>query len=185
MAGTALACELMNIGSSAQNCTENFAGLPSYILVALADDLTADPEYDNAKAEFTEASFAFGTGKGFYRIKIKQNSGKVTSTSNGSGKGFSNVLTAVVDKDMENMSKILRVMNNMDVVAMAPDGKGKHYVIYDAKFRPTLEVSSDTGDTPDSDSGHTITITCNPCVYPLVKWAGTPQMAGETGGAGG
>lgn len=185
MAGTALACELMNIGTSATNCTESFAGLPPYFLVALADDLTAAPEYDNTKAEFTESSFAFATGKGFYKIKVKPKSGKITSESNNGGKGFSNVYTGLVDKDMDNMSKVLRVMHNMDILVMVPDGKGKHFVIYDPLFTPEMSSSSDTGDTPDSDSGHTVTITCNPSVYPLVKWSGTPQMAGETGGAGG
>lgn len=172
-----LACDIVDIGSSALNCTENFSGIGSYLLVAFPEDLESDPEYDATKAEFTTASFTFASGKGFHKIKIKKQSGKVTSTLNGQGKGYSNVITAVVDQDMEAMSHNLRVMANRDIIAMAPDGKGKYYVAYDPVFRPTLEVSSDTGDTPDSDSGHTITITCNPSVYPLVKWAGTPTMA--------
>lgn len=180
-----LACDLVDIGSSAQNCTENFSGVGSYLLVAFPEDLTAEPEYDNTKAEYTESSFTFKTGKGFTKIKIKKQSGQVTSTLNGQGKGYSNVITAVVDQDMEAMSHNLRVMANRDIIAMAADGKGKHYVVYDPIFRPTLEVSSDTGTTPDSDSGHTVTITCNPSVYPLVKWAGTPTLASEATAGGG
>ena len=75
------------------------------------------------------------------------------------------------------MSHVARVLNNRNFGAMVSDGMGKYYVLYSPDFDSVFELSSDTGDTPDSDHGHTLTITCSPMIYPLTKWAGTLTMA--------
>lgn len=172
-----MACNLKNVGSSAVSCKENFSGVGTKLFLFLPEDLQAVPTYDEEKAEYTEASFTFKEGKGAYEVILKPKSGKVTSSSNANGGGFSNVFTGIVAKSMDEMSHIARVLNNRNFGAMVSDGSGKYYVLYSPDFDNEFSLESDTGDTPDSDHGHTLTITCSPMLYPLTKWAGTLTMA--------
>lgn len=172
-----MACTLKHVGQTAANCTENYSGIGSKVYVFLQDDLSAAPEYSDAEAGFTEASFAFKEGKGAYEIKTKKKSGKVTFSSNQQGGGFSNVLTFVVNNDMETMTLIGRTLNNVDTGWMVEDGSGKFYVLYDPVFTPEVSQEGDTGDTPDSDRGITVTVTASPMRYGFAKWAGTITKA--------
>lgn len=175
---TSFACDLQNIGGSATSCTESFSGISTYVLVAKASDLTAAPEYDNTKAEFTESSFTFAEGKGFYRFNIKRESGRMTGTSNGKKKGFSNVITFLVEEDFDKMSYVSRTLNNAECIVMTPDGMGKYYVVYDPTVPPTVEINFDSGAAYADDSGYTLTVTAPRTLYATTKWSGTPTMAG-------
>ena len=168
-----MACTLNHIKRSSQTCEENYSGIGTSVYVAFVEDLAADYDYSTDLAGFDPASFEFEEGKGFYQLDIKKKSGKVTSESNGQGKGFSNVLTFIVNQNMETMALISRAMNNADTLWIAADGKGSYYVIYDKNFAPEVAISADTGDTPDSDNGFTVTVTGNPMKYPLPKWTPT------------
>lgn len=172
-----MACNLTNIGSAATSCKENFSGVGSRLFLFDPDELTAAPTYDEEKAEYTESSFTFKEGKGAYEVLLKPKSGKVTSSSNGQNKGFSNVFTGIVDKSMDEMSHLMRILNNRNFGAMVSDGTGKYYVLYSPDFDLEFSSESDSGDTPDSDHGHTLTITCSPMLYPMTKWSGTLTMA--------
>lgn len=175
-----MACDLKHVGLSTSACTENFSGVGKELYIFRSADLAAAPTYSETEAAFEEASFAFAEGKGAYRVKLKKQSGKVTSTSNANAGGFSNVFTGVVATDMETMSLVARSMNNDDEFgAMVADGQGGYYVIYDPTFGCTFSMESDTGDAPDSDHGHTLTITSNPMRYALCKWNGKLTIAGE------
>ena len=171
-----MACNPFSIKRTSSNCTENFAGVGARVLVALVEDLSAPAEWSEELAGFTPDSFTFKEGKGFSELDIKKKSGKVTFESNGQNKGFSNVLTFIVDHNMERMAYLARIVNNVDCIWMVADGKGGWYTLYDPDFSTEISISGDTGDTPDSDSGITVTVTGSPMRYGFAKWSGTPTI---------
>ena len=178
-----MACTLKHIRNSASNCTESFSGVGTRVYVAFVEQLAAQYDYSDDLAGFAPESFKFkDETMGWYELDIKKKSGKVTSESNGQGKGFSNVLTFVLNNNMDDMALISRSINNVDTLWAVADGKGNYYVIYDSNFAPEVAISADTGDAPDSDSGFTVTVTGNPMRYPLAKWTpteGKPTLAPE------
>ena len=171
-----MACTLKHIKNSASNCAESFSGVGTKAYVAFIEDLETPGVWSDDLAGFTPDSFTFKAGKGFYEIDIKKKSGKVTSESNPQGGGFNNVLTFVVNNNMDDMAYILRTINNVDTMWLISDGKDGFYAMYDPQFAPEVTSSGDTGDTPDSDRGFTITVTASPARYPLAKWIGTPTV---------
>ena len=173
-----MACTLKDIKRSAQSCTESYSGIGTSVYVAFYEDLVAQYDYSVKEdvAGFDPGSFIFKDGKGFYQLDIKKKSGKVTAESNGQGKGFTNVLTFVINQSMDDMALISRAMNNADTLWAASDGKGGYYMIYDRNFAPEVAISADTGDTPDSDNGFTVTVTGTPMRYPLARWI--PESGG-------
>ena len=176
-----MACTLKHLKRSAQSCEENYSGIGTSVYVAFVEDLESPVEYSDAIAGFDgEADFKFKSGKGFYQLDIKKKSGKVTAESNGQGKGFTNVLTFVINNNMEDMALISRAMNNADTLWAAADGKGSYYMIYDKNFAPEVAISADTGDTPDADNGFTVTVTGTPMKYPLPKFSGVLDIEQET-----
>lgn len=180
-----MACVLKHIKNSASNCTESFSGVGTKAYVAFIEDLETPGVWSDDLAGFTPDSFTFKSGKGFYEIDIKKKSGKVTSESNAQGGGFNNVLTFVVNNNMDDMAYILRTINNVDTMWLISDGSDDgFYAMYDPQFAPEVTSSGDTGDTPDSDRGFTLTVTASPARYPLAKWHGTPQVVAEATEAG-
>ena len=176
-----MACAMQHLKRSAQSCEENYSGIGTSVYVAFVEDLAAPVEYSEKIAGFDgEGDFTFKPGKGFYQLDIKKKSGKVTAESNGQGKGFTNVLTFVMNQNMEGMALISRAMNNVDTLWAAADGKGGYYMIYDKNFSPEVAISADTGDAPDSDNGFTVTVTGTPMKYPLPKFAGVLDIEQET-----
>lgn len=174
-----MACTLKHIKNSASNCTESFSGVGTKAYVAFIEDLETPGVWSDDIAGFTPDSFTFKEGKGFYEIDIKKKSGKVTSESNPQGGGFNNTLTFVVNNNMDDMAYILRTINNVDTMWLISDGKESYYAMYDPQFAPEVTSSGDTGDTPDSDRGFTMTIVASPARYPLAKWTGTPTVVAE------
>ena len=144
-------------------------------------DLKAEPKYAEDKAGFTDTTdFAFNEGEGAYKITLKRQSGKVTSTSTPNGGGFVNTFTGVVASNMDQMSLLARTLNNNpEWGAMVGAGSGEYYVLYDPTFGVSFSMESDSGDTPDSDHGHTITISAGPMLYPMAKWTGTLTVKSE------
>lgn len=182
-----MACNLKHLKRSSQSCEENYSGIGTSVYVAFVEDLEAPVEYSDSAAGFNGvADFKFKSGKGFYQLDIKKKSGKVTAESNGQGKGFTNVLTFVINNNMEDMALISRAMNNADTLWMAATGtKNKegmdgYYAIYDKNFAPEVAISADTGDTPDSDNGFTVTVTGTPMRYPLPRYYGVLDIEQET-----
>ena len=186
-----MACDFMNV-LSGTSCAENFSGVGMTLYIFNAKDLAADPDYSEDLAGFTPESFAFKEGKGAYRVILKRQSGKVTSTSTPNGGGFVNTFTGVVASNMDKMSLLARTLNNnpewgaMVGCGQDKDGKAQYYVIYDPTFGISFNMESDTGDTPESDHGHTITISAGPMIYPMAKWTATnPLRIVEEESAGG
>ena len=166
---------------SGTSCTENFSGVGKTLYIFKTSDLKAAPVYSDDVAGFTpETDFAFNEGAGAYKIALKRQSGKVTSTSTPNGGGFTNTFTGVVAANMDQMSLLARTLNNSeDWGAMIGDGMGGYYVLYDPTFGISFSMESDTGDTPESDHGHTITIAAGPMKYPLAKWTGSLTVKSE------
>lgn len=172
-----MACVLKHIKNTSQNCSESFSGVGTRVYVALIEDLETPGVWSEEFAGFEPDSFTFKAGKGFYELDIKKKSGKVTFESNPQGGGFNNVLTFVMNNNMDQMAYILRTINNVDTCWLVSDGKGGFYALYDPEFAPEVTSSGDTGDTPDSDRGITMTVTASPARYPFAKWNGTPTIA--------
>jgi len=168
-----MACNFINVGGTTESCTENYSGIGTSVYVFSGDDLQTagvTPTYSDDAAEYAKTSF---DGVEVKRIVIKSQSGKVTYQSNPNAGGFNNIFTGLIANDMDNMSLMERAMNNLTNWGMlVPDGTGKMYVIYAKDFDLQFSAEGDTGDTPDSDHGHTLTVTAGPCRYPFVKWDG-------------
>lgn len=144
------------------------------------DLVNPEPQYSDSLAGFESDEFSFKEGEGAYKITLKRQSGKVTSTANANGGGFTNTFTGVVAANMDQMSLLARTLNNSDEWgAMVGDGKGGYYVLFDPTFGISFSMESDTGDSPESDHGHTITIAVGPMLYPLAKWTGSLTVKDE------
>ena len=173
--------------TSGASCTENFSGVGMTLYVFNANDLEVAPDYNEEGGEdgvpgYTTASFDLKKGAGAYHINLKRQSGKVTSTSTPDGGGFVNTFTGVVAANMEKMSLLARTLNNSNEWgAMIGDGKGGYYVLYDPTFGISFTIEGDTGDTPESDHGFTITIAAGPMLYPLAKWKGSLPIKSDGG----
>lgn len=171
--------------TSGTACTENFSGVGMTLYIFKATDLESAPQYSEDKAGFTDnTDFTFKSGEGAYKITLKRQSGKVTSTSTPDGGGFVNTFTGVVSANMEKMALLSRTLNNSNEWgAMIGDGKGGYYVLYDPTFGISFNIEGDTGDTPESDHGFTLTIAAGPMLYPLAKWTGTLTVKSEIAAA--
>lgn len=180
MAELASSCDLQDIALAAAGCEEQFSGLGNHVFFALPEDLTALPEYDEATGTFAESAFTFKSGKGAYKCRIKKQTAKISSTGNEGPKGYNVSFTFNIDRDVQVASKVLRIMKNRgDVIVFGQNPAGGYYVIYDPMFGTEINNNFDSGDTPESDSGHTVTVTCNPCKYPVTPWDGVLKVKSE------
>lgn len=166
-----MACTFINVKGSSENCKETFSGVGSVIYLVNTENV--DAQWDLSEVSSmdnyvtTIQAFLLGSGYEAVEVHIKPKSGKVTSSNNPNGGGFTNVFTGVVANNMKRMSELARSLNNTnDWGAIIPCSNGAYY-IYDKDFGVEFQLESDTGDTPDSDHGHTLTITCDPMLYPL------------------
>ena len=74
----ALSCEIMDIAQASAGCEEQYAGLGNTVYVALPEDLSAAPAYEESgKAAFSSTSFAFSPSKGAYKIRCKKQTGRL------------------------------------------------------------------------------------------------------------
>ena len=164
-----MACNLINVKSSA-SCKEDFSGVGSRFYVFSGEGIAeVDLSGVESMQDYITALEAY-MANGVVQVDIKPKSGKVTSSSNANGGGFSNVFTGVVANNMTAMSELSRVLNNTtDWGILVPAGNNEFYVLYDKAFGIEFGDEGDTGDTPDSDHGHTLTITCSPMLYGLAK----------------
>lgn len=164
-----MACNLINV-KAAKSCKEDFSGVGSRFYIFSGEGIA---EQDLSGVETMEDYIKVlekYLANGVVQVDIKPKSGKVTAESNANGGGFSNVFTGVVSNNMKDMSELSRVLNNTtDWGVLVPAGNNEYYFLYDKAFGIEFGNSSDTGDTPDSDHGHTLTITCSPMLYPLAK----------------
>ena len=163
-------CLLNDIIVSLENCEENFSGIGSRIYIALVSDLTkGDVKRSDSAAEFTKESFSSLNGH-LYAVDIKEETGKVTYTTNPDGGGFVNQVEFTVAKNMADFSFDLRTLNNVKFLAFAPDGTGAYYVFYSVMGSAKLDSTGDTGAAATDEHGHTTTISAGPMYYPLMRY---------------
>ena len=173
-------CDLMDIAQSAAGCGEQFSGLGNTVYVSYPEDLISRPSYDADNASFSADSFSFREGRGAWCFRIKKHSGRIQATGNKGAKGWNISATFTIDRDVINASKVLRILKNRgDAIFFFENPSGGYFVVYDPVFGTEVNSSYDSGTTPDSDSGHTVTVTCDPCRFPLVSWMGTLTLFSE------
>lgn len=195
MAGKTL-CDFAAI-DAANTCGESMAGIASEIYIAFKSDLK-----DGARPAFKESDsdgldmgafasieetpgFEFAEGKCFYKWVIDSDSGQVTATSIAQQKGFNTQLVFKITEMTPNISALFRVLNNRkDAFIAIPDGKSRYKMIYHPDRNIKIDsggISYDSGTTPDSESGTTVTVSC-PCPAPVLYYSGevstTPAVAG-------
>lgn len=181
-----LSCDLKDIAQTAAGCEEQFAGLGNTVCVALPEDLKAKPAYDETgKAAYSSSAFTFSEGKGAYKIRCKKQTVQIVSNPNTGASGYNVQLNFTVDKDVINAAQVFRVLKNRgDAIFFVENPKGGYFVVYDPQFGTEIANTYDTGTTPDSDMGHTVTVTCNPCPFALTSWDGTLTIKSEVGAGG-
>lgn len=179
-----MACDLFSVGVG-NECVENFSGVGNYFLLvshaALKDNV---PAYDESEAKYTADSFKDGSSPiKAVKVKIVADTGQVTATTNAGGGGFNNVFTARVGKDMKKMSALARRLNNMDdYYVLVPTGvTNEYYVVGDPNRAIVFDDNFDTGNTPDSEHGHTVTFTVNSGLYPGTTWTGAVDVVATEG----
>lgn len=171
------ACDLKHY-TSETICEEQLSGLGTRAYWFRKDDLSAEPEFDEAKAGFySDASFKFKASKGFFKMDLKPESNKIASVSNGKRKGFKNTATFVLDAPGVDADVNCRGLNNANVGCLIEDGMGGFFVLYNPQRQGVFSLSGDTGDTADSDSQMTITFEVVQ-LYPKIRWTGTPTIDG-------
>lgn len=161
-----MACDLFPVGTGADSCTENYAGTGTLAYLFFSDDVDTDTLAED-EATNSYKTFALKTGKKIYPVRLKKQANKVVGTGLGDNKGFSNVATIVIDKDLEKLSVVERTVQNKPcgmLLRKAGLGKGC-YILWNPTVDTKFEFSTDSGDSYDADSGSTWTITSAPMPY--------------------
>ena len=184
-------CEFAEI-TAASNCGETGAGIASSILIGFKEDLESLPQFKESEEGDEDMSafasiddttgFKFKTGKCAYKWVIDTDTGQLTSSSVAQQKGFNNQLVFKIAQMTPNISALLRVLNNRkDAFIAIPEGD-KYKMIYNPDRNIKIDaggISYDSGTTPDSESGTTVTVSV-PAPAPVVYYTGeistTPAM---------
>ncbi len=171
-----MACKMTSVLSKNTMCQESPAGIGSYAMIIPLDNIasialkTAPTGADPAEYAITAAQGQ--TLKG-YEIDFKAQTGQVTSTSNGMGKGFSVTGTGRVELNEEGFSAMARLLNNFDYYIVAMNcGKDEWYIVGNEEGEVQFSNESDTGTERSGDHGHTFTFTCSYVKYPQIKFKG-------------
>ena len=188
-------CDFASI-EAGQSCGESLAGIATTVYVAFKGDLKSTPpgfksaeEADPDMSAFAEIEdtpgFEFKDGKCFYKWDIDTDTGQLTSTSVAQQKGFTNQLVFRIQQMTPNISALFRVLNNRkDAFIAIPDGTGLYRLIYHPERNINIDnggISYDSGTTPDSDSGTTVTVSV-PSIAPVLYYKGTVSTTPASGG---
>ena len=158
-------CPTMINYNAGDECTENLAGLGEVVYVGhksdLAEPLVAtDDVYSMPK---------FKEGKGLKKLDLRENSQKIASESQGKRKGYQQTATLVIDAVNRKTSMIARAFNNLgDLFLIFPDGDDNQ-IMYDPNKKLHADsggITTDTGDTPDSERILTANLILGPVKYP-------------------
>ena len=158
-------CPTLNNYLAGDECLENLAGLGEVAYIGLKSELDAPlTATDNVYS-----MPVFKDGKGLYKVELKENSQKITGSGQGKRKGFNLTCTLVFDAVNRRTSKLARALNNLgDLFIIYPDGDDNQ-IMYDANKKLHADqdgITSDTGDTPDSDRVTTVNLILGPVKFP-------------------
>ena len=158
-------CPTMINYNAGDECTENLAGLGEVVYVGHKSDLetplvATDDVYSMPK---------FKEGKGLKKLDLRENSQKIASESQGKRKGYQQTATLVIDAVNRKTSMIARAFNNLgDLFLIFPDGDDNQ-IMYDPNKKLHADsggITTETGDTPDSDRIMTANLILGPVKYP-------------------
>lgn len=186
-------CDFADI-TSASTCGESIAGIATTIYIGFKNDLKSLPQFKESEEADEDMSafasvddttgFQFATGKCFHKWVIDTDSGQLTSTSVAQQKGFTNQLVFKIAEMTPNISALLRVLNNRkDAFIAIPEG-AKYKMLYNPDRNIKIDsggISYDSGTTPDSESGTTVTISV-PAPAPVIYYAGVVSTTPAVGG---
>ena len=172
-----MGCQLKSVLSTKDiMCQESPAGVGSHIFIIPMDEIASislkEVQEGADPAEYTITPSS-GTSLTGYKIDFKAQTGQVTSTSNGMGKGFTSTCTGRVELNEEGFSALARLLNNFDDYIVAMNcGKGEYYIVGNEQGEVQFSNESDTGTERNGDHGHTFTFTCGFQIYPQMKFKG-------------
>lgn len=147
--------------------TENFAGVASYALFFMKEDLASEPVLSPDGTYPGYEALTFKEGKGAYRVDCKIDVNKVTFKSLGQNKGFENTVNIALDRNDADSSIFLRALNNLDFGVAIRDGDD-FQVLYHPQVPCKIDaggIAGDTGDKADSDRQVTVAISCSRMIY--------------------
>lgn len=175
-----MACNLNHVKAN-KGCTENPAGLSSYMMVVPLDDdhITSITVNDNSNTyDITPKAGSNAALKG-YKVDFKSNTGQVSSEHNGEGTGWTHTGTWRVDTNEDDMAVLGRRLNNMGggYLCFFPTGKtttaGKEWkVVGNPDGDIQYSSGNDSGASRSDDHGTTPQVVCNYQLYDTVKWYG-------------
>lgn len=140
---------------NADQCTENIAGTSAVVYVFVKSDLSAPL----TRTDNTYATPEFKSGKGLYKIDVKDGTQQIKGESQGNNKGFNLTYNNVIDKVNKELSKLSRALNNLDLGFIVPDGENETQIMYDPNHRVKFDtggIASDTGAATSDDRQTTL-----------------------------
>jgi hypothetical protein len=161
-----MACDLFPVGVNADSCTESYAGTGTLAYLFFSDDVDTETLAVSETAN-EYSTFKLKEGKKIHPIRLKKQANKVVGTGLGDNKGFSNVATLVIDKELEKLSVLERTVQNKPcglLLRKAGIDEGC-YILWNPNVDTAFEFSTDSGDSYDSDMGSTWTVTSAPMPY--------------------
>ena len=166
-----MACDFIPVGVGESACTENYAGTGTTLyLFKSADVDVTDLAIDENNNMYT--GFKLKEGKKLVPVELKAQANKVDSELLGNGgKGFSNVGTVVIERDLDLAAVCARVMSNSSFGALLRKAGLNEgcFILWNPNVKPTFALSDTTGDAFDSDNQATWTITSSPMPYPRMR----------------
>ena len=157
-----VSCPALDHFLNADNCFENIGGTSAVAYYFIKDDLSAPLELTGN----VYSTPAFKTGKGLYRIDLKDETQQIKGDGQGNNKGYNLTYNAVIDAVNKKVSLLSRALQNLDIGIIVPDGQtGDTQIMYDPYKRVKVEqggISSDTGAASGDDRQPTIPLSLRP-----------------------
>lgn len=157
-------CPTLSDYLAGDECLENLAGLGEVAYIGLRADL----ESAMTATSNTYSTPEFKTGKGLYKLDLKEESQKIASESQGKRKGFNLTGTLVFDAVNARISELARGLNNLDIFIILPDGD-EAQILYDPNKKVRIDsggLTSDTGAAAGDDRITTVNFLLGPVKYP-------------------
>ena len=175
-----VSCPALDHFLNADNCFENIGGTSAVAYYFIKDDLSAPLELTGN----VYSTPAFKTGKGLYRIDLKDETQQIKGDGQGNNKGYNLTYNAVIDAVNKRVSLLSRALQNLDIGIIVPDGQtGDTQIMYDPYKRVKVEqggISSDTGAASGDDRQTSLEFHLNGVLYDNL-YVTPPQTGGWDG----
>lgn len=180
-------CNLNHVKHTS-DCTENPAGLSSFMMVVPldSDHITSIAANANKNTyDITPTGGANTALKGFF-VDFKSNTGQVSSEHNGEGTGWTHTGKWLVDKNEDAMAVLGRRLNNMGggylcffPTGKTVEGKKEWKVVGNEDGDIQYSSGNDSGQNRNDEHGTTAQVVCNYQVYDTMKWYGNIEEDDE------